>query len=184
MKIPYFKQANLSECSIACIRMILSGKEKEIKNSLGFKSEKGIDLAKIQEFFNKQGFKTVYSFNSKNFDKAIRKLKQHLENDFAIIALVNRFAYDKKTPRVKKKVFWENKDFSLHYIVITGSDDDFIYFNDPHEIIGKSKLKITEFGKAWSYKLPWKYVFLAVKKQIPADFSAQTFSFFPHVIEL
>jgi len=137
--------------------------EAEIEKLLNLKSEEGIDLAKIEEFLSSRGFKTEYCYDFKNFDDAVKRIYDFLSDGFVVIALVNRFIYDRKTPLIGKKVFWETDKFSLHYVVITGMDNSFIYFNDPHQDVGKTRLSKEKFTQAWS-DLPWKFVFLAIKK--------------------
>ena len=167
LDIPYFSQSNLFGCSIASIRMILakfgvSKTEKEIQNLLNLKEENGADLGRIQKLFDGLGFRSVYDYDSKNFEEVMKKVENHLTKDSPVIALLNRFVYEKITPLVNKKVSWENEDFSLHYVIITGIDKNFVYLNDPHEQIGKIKLRKEIFARALSEKIPWKFVFLAV----------------------
>lgn len=169
IKVPYFSQGNLYRCSVACIRMILAKfgikkTEKELEKLLNLKAEGGIDLGKIQNFLKKIKIESIYDYDSKNSKEAFEKLEEHLKKGFPVVALLNRFVYDKKTPLIDKKVSWETKKFSLHYVVITGIDKEYVYFNDPHKEVGVTKLKRNIFSKAWSYNLPWKFVFLAVKK--------------------
>ncbi|MFW9881588.1 MAG: cysteine peptidase family C39 domain-containing protein [Candidatus Thorarchaeota archaeon] len=167
--VPYFKQGTLYRCHVASIRMILAKEgieksEEEIEEMLDFKVEEGADLGKLQKFFDSLGFETFYSYESKNSEEAFNKALQYLNNGFLIIPLLNRFVYDKKTPLIDKDVFWENENFSLHYVVKLKIDENQVYFHDPHEQIGSIKLDKETFAKAWSFNLPWKYVFLAVKK--------------------
>lgn len=71
---------------------------------------------------------------------------------------MDRFVYDRKTPRIDVKTTWENKRHSFHFVTIHGVDGRFVHFNDPHEAIGRSKLPIRLFLESWT-----KY-FLALKK--------------------
>lgn len=133
--------------------------EKGISELLGITQRKGTTMMKIKKLFNKRNFDTHYHYKIKNKKSALGKLADYLRNDFDIIAMVDRFVYDKKTPRIDAKTTWENKRHSFHFVTIRDVDDRFVHFNDPHEVVGQSKLPIGLFLIAWT-----KY-FLALKKQ-------------------
>jgi len=152
--IPYFKQETLYTCGAAVCKMILSyygidKSEVQLVRILDIRPRKGTTLSKINDFFKNLGFNCDYYPRVENAERAFKKLENYLKVNIPIIVSVNRFEYDRVTERMGIKTNWEEEDFSYHFITLTGLDVSKIYFNDPHEKIGRYKLSRKNFLKAW-----------------------------------
>jgi len=154
MEIPYFKQETLYTCGAATSRMILcyyeiDKSEAQLVEILDITPENGTTLSKIKEFFENLGFNCDYFQRVESTEKAFKKLENYLKEDIPVIISVNRFDYDTVTERLDIETMWEERDFSYHFIIPTGIDVSDVYFNDPHERIGRYKLSRKNFLRAW-----------------------------------
>lgn len=162
-KIPYFSDKTLYRCGAISSQMALTyfgikKTEKELVSALGTSVEQGTYPKKINELFKKCGLETHFVSDEKFPSKTFKSLQLYLENDYLVICFVNRLVYDKKTPFINAKTQWEHGNFSSHYIVAYRMEDGRIFFNDPHELVGKASLDADTFQKALLG------VFIAMKK--------------------
>ncbi len=155
MHVPYFSQETLYSCGVASTRMVLdyydikkseSEVSKFIKNS-----PHGTDFSNIKIYVESLGLKCEI-LKIDHQDKGLKKLMQYLQSDIPVIVTVNRYAYDKKTPRIKEQVHWESDDYSYHIVVVTRIDKNLVYFNDPHKEIGMIYIPLETFLNAWYNK--------------------------------
>ncbi|HLF54963.1 MAG TPA: C39 family peptidase [Candidatus Nanoarchaeia archaeon] len=156
INVPYFKQETLYTCVVASARMILHKlghkvPERKLAQATKASVSKGTSFANVKKYVEKQGFRCSIE-QIRNKAKAFAKLHFYLRKDVPIIVTVDRMIYDKKTPHIKTKVAWEGKTFSYHCIVVRGIDDKYVYFNDPHEHVGRIFIPVDEFAKAWFNK--------------------------------
>lgn len=160
--VPYYKQETEYTCGLASCRMALAyfginNTEQELVNVLQTTLRKGTSPQNIKKLFDQQGFSTFLSSDIVEKTDIITKISSLLGDDYLIIALVNRLAYDVETPLVDTKVEWENPNESLHYIVISSASENSITINDPHVAVGVCQLQHEPFLQSWMN------LFIAVK---------------------
>lgn len=154
MRVPYFPQQELYTCGAAATRMVLKyygikKSEKELKFALKTTLRGGTKFSDVRTYIKTIGLKCIIRRNIRPEKKGLQKLQKYLAHRIPIIVTVNRFVYDKRTPRIYQKVRWESKIYSYHIIVLTEIDKENVYFNDPHLAVKKHKIPIQQFIKAW-----------------------------------
>ena len=154
LKIPYFKQETLFTCAAAASRMVFAyygicKSEAELASALNIAPERGVALPELKNLFKKLGLSPIYHPSIENAKNGLEKMMDYLNAGVPVIVPVNRRVYDDKTERMGVEASWEGEGFSYHLIVLTWINNSDVFFNDPHEKIGKHKISRKKFLKAW-----------------------------------
>ena len=135
IKIPYFRQEKNTTCGVACVKMVLAFHGKEI-------SEIELEEACETSWLGNTCGELVYGikklgFNAEEVDHVtIKYLSAQLEKKCPFIALID------------PAVLYGGLEGFGHFVVITGIEDDKIYYHDP-ELDKDLTRNITDFMKAW-----------------------------------
>ena len=159
MEVPYHSQEELFTCGPACVRMVLAyygieEGEEEIASAMRV-NRNGCSFRRIKECFSSHGL-TPFLHKPRKSSNALARLENYLVNEVPVIVLVNRYVYDSETPRMNRKVGWENDDYSSHFVVVTGIEGGEVSFNDPHEQVGKTSLSLDDFVESWGFQRTFK----------------------------
>ena len=135
IKIPYFRQEKNTTCGVACVKMVLAFHGKEISE---FELE---DICETSWLGNTcgeivSGIKKL-GFDAEEIDLATTKyLLSQLDKKHPLIALID------------PAVLYGGVEGFGHFVVITGIENDKIYYHDPD--LDKDLTKtISDFMKAW-----------------------------------
>lgn len=144
LKIPYFRQEKNTTCGAACVRMVFAfyGKdtsELELEDACET-SWLGNTCGEIVSGINKLGFE------AEEIEHVTPKyLSAQFEKEYPMIALID------------PAVLYGGLEGFGHFVVITGIEDDKIYYHDPD--LDKDLTKsASDFMRAWK-----KYLFKGVR---------------------
>jgi ATP-binding cassette subfamily B protein len=135
IKIPYFRQEKNTTCGVACVKMVLAFHGKEISE---FELE---DVCKTSWLGNTcgeivAGVKKL-GYDAEEVDQVtIKYLSAQLEKKYPFIALID------------PAVLYGGIEGFGHFVVITGIEDDKIYYQDP-DLDKDLTRNISDFMKAW-----------------------------------
>ncbi|MFH0962319.1 MAG: cysteine peptidase family C39 domain-containing protein [archaeon] len=146
-KVPYFSQKTLYTCGPACARSVMAffGKnkapsEKRIATVAGTTLRAGTELAGLAKAISRlSGRKVsakVFQRSEKNF---IRALETSVRTGELAIVLLNRLAYDRKTPLLSRKTEWEDRTHSNHFVIVLSASNESVLISDPHKAVGRKK---------------------------------------------
>jgi uncharacterized protein YvpB len=88
---------------------------------------------------------TTYELASSKNDEAFSKFKNVLNDGPVIVSIHRNF---------------DSKNSNGHIVVVTGLDNDFVYYNDPGKRDGKKKISLDNF------KNGWKRSFIVVRQPV------------------
>lgn len=135
VKIPYFRQEKNTTCGVACVKMVLAFHGKEISE---FELQDACETSWLGNTCGElvEGLKKL-GFNAEEVDHVtIKYLTHQLEKKCPFIALID------------PAVLYGGLEGFGHFVVITGIEDDKIYYHDPD--LDKDLTKnIADFMKAW-----------------------------------
>lgn len=135
LKIPYFRQEKNTTCGVACVKMVLAFHGKEISE---IELEEACETSWLGNTCGElvSGIKKL-GFNAEEVDHVtIKYLSAQLEKKCPFIALID------------PAVLYGGLEGFGHFVVITGIEDDKIYYHDP-ELDKDLTRNITDFMKAW-----------------------------------
>lgn len=125
--------------------------ESSLAEQLGTTQTEGTSFTAIERLLRFYGIGcNRLSITSKHdaevsFSKALEK--------GPVIAALNRFVYDQKTPRINSVVRWEKDEYSLHSVLVIKMEQGRVIFLDPHIQIGKITIPQEVFLESfWSHK--------------------------------
>ena len=135
LKIPYFRQETNTTCGVACVKMVLAFHGKEISEieleDACETSWLGNTCGEIVSGIKKLGFEAEEVDNV-----TIKYLSAQLKKNSPLVALID------------PAVLYGGLEGFGHFVVITGIEDDKIYYHDPDLDRDLTK-DITDFMKAW-----------------------------------
>lgn len=129
--IPYHKQETCWTCGSASTRMILEvcgikKSEKQVVKLLGTNKIRGTWARLYPQLFDKYKLNYIVMRNAK-----IEDMKKLMQEGYYILTS-----------------YYYPRDKVDHFVVVSGIDDNYIYFNDP--FFGpEHKYKLTYFQKVW-----------------------------------
>lgn len=135
IKIPYFRQETNTTCGVACVKMVLAFHGKEV-------SEIDLEDACETSWLGNTcgelvtGIKKL-GFEAEEIEHVTPKyLSSQLDKKYPFIALID------------PAVLYGGLEGFGHFVVITGIEDDKIYYHDP-ELDKDLTRNISDFMKAW-----------------------------------
>lgn len=135
LKIPYFRQETNTTCGVTCVKMVLAFHGKGI-------SEIDLEDACETSWLGNTcgelvtGIKKL-GFEAEEIEHVTPKyLSSQLDKKYPLIALID------------PAVLYGGIEGFGHFVVITGIEDDKIYYHDP-ELDKDLTRNITDFMKAW-----------------------------------
>lgn len=135
LKIPYFRQEKNTTCGVVCVKMVLAFHGKDISE---FELEEscetgwlGNTCGELVKGVEKFGFKAEEVDNV-----TLKYLSSQLEKKYPLIALID------------PAILYGGIEGFGHFVVITGIEDDKIYYHDPD--LDRDMVRgVSDFIKAW-----------------------------------
>ena len=144
LNIPYFKQEKNTTCGVACVRMVLSFYGKDVDE---FELEEACETGWLGNTCNElvkciEGF----GFKAEEVEKIdLKYLQNELKKNHPMIVLID------------PAILYGGIEGFGHFVVITGLENNKIYYNDP-DLNNDLTVKVKDFFKAWK-----KFSFKGVK---------------------
>jgi ABC-type bacteriocin/lantibiotic exporter with double-glycine peptidase domain len=159
LNVPFYSESNSLNCAPASARAVLDfygikKTEKELDDLMETSKNQGTRPSNFIDGIKKLGLKIKFVHKIPE-NKAFLILKNYLSKEIPVIVSLNLNAYKKKVNKIKYEVSWQGEDFTFHYVVVTGIDNDFVHINNNREKTvrkGKMKLTIDKFREAWYNK--------------------------------
>lgn len=135
LRVPYFRQEKNTNCGVACVRMVLAVHGKVVSES---ELEEACETSWLGNTCGEivAGIKKL-GFNAEEVDHiTIKYLSSQLEKKYPMIALID------------PAVLYGGLEGFGHFVVITGIENDKIYYHDPDLDKGLTR-NMSDFMKAW-----------------------------------
>ncbi len=136
LNIPYFRQEKNTTCGVACLRMAMAFFGEDVEE---FDLEEACETSwlgntcgELVQCIKKYGFEAEEVENI-----TIDYIKTNLRKNHPIIA------------QLDPAILYGGLEGFGHFVVITGIQDDKVYYNDP-DMDAEMTQSITDFLKAWN----------------------------------
>jgi ABC-type bacteriocin/lantibiotic exporter with double-glycine peptidase domain len=154
--IPFYSESDNLNCAPAAARSVLAylgiqKTEEELANLMKTKENNGTPPRNLIKGIEDLGLRAEF-IHKLPVDEAFKYLKNCIERKTPVIVSLNMNVYRNDIAKIDGNPSWQGNDFTFHYVVVIGIDDESVTIldnKDKTEKEGKRTLDKESFIRAW-----------------------------------